>query len=253
MLLFDKNVKTGNLWSALQGQQDLCGSCEGKGSLGRSSGKGKESLDHRGQLKIKGIKHFKIGLRIKHFEQVSLFFNQLPLWTKFWVICKKAAWQALGYKRGKQHVAPVSSSVKNMIYTTTLYHVFHEQRWSTAVWSTHAVWSGVAIFRLWWSHVIPRSLSALEGRRVWVWFIAIYFPPSKGLRNMIPQSASPILYLPYSNSSYTMCIQFIVSGGNKRRIRRRGLKAGGHGVTDDLPVPNVPGGGWHWERARSYC
>jgi hypothetical protein len=60
---------------------------------------------------------------------------------------------------------------------------------------------------------------------------------------MIPQSASPILYLPYSNSSYTMCIQFIVSGGNKRRIRRRGLKAGGHGVTDDLPVPNVPGGG----------
>ena len=79
MLLFDKNVKTGNLWSAFQGQQDLCGSCEGKGSLGRSSGKGKESLDHRGQLKIKGIRHFKIGLRIKHFEQESLFFNQLPL------------------------------------------------------------------------------------------------------------------------------------------------------------------------------
>ena len=42
-----------------------------------------------------------------------------------------------------------------------------------------------------------------------------------------------------------MCILFIVSGGNKRRIRQKrdqGLGAWGHGVTDDLPVPNGPGG-----------
>jgi hypothetical protein len=57
-------------------------------------------------------------------------------------------------------------------------------------------------------------------------FISIYFPSSRGLTNMIPQSVSPILYLSHSNSSKTMCIQFIVLGAAKAGSGGQGSRPG---------------------------